>query len=122
MNVEELNDYCLSFPCTAGSFPFDEVSLVLKVCGKMFALIPLDEPELQIALKCDPEKAIELREKFTCVEGAFHFNKKYWNTIYLNREIKDEEVKGWIRHSIDEVVKKLPKQVREAYYQKNIKE
>jgi Uncharacterized protein conserved in bacteria len=117
MNVEELHEYCLSFHNTAGSFPFDEVSLVLKVCGKMFALIPLDEPELQIAVKCDPEKAVELREKYACVEGAFHFNKKYWNTIYLNREMKDEEVKSWIRHSIDEVVKKLPKKMRDEYYQ-----
>ncbi|MDL2322786.1 MmcQ/YjbR family DNA-binding protein [Bacteroidales bacterium OttesenSCG-928-A17] len=122
MNIEELHEYCASFPETAETFPFDDVSLVMKVCGKMFALIPLDEPELQIALKCDPEKAIELREKYSCVEGAYHFNKKYWNTIYLNRGMKDEDVKFWIRHSIDEVVKKLPKQVREAYYQNNKEE
>lgn len=117
MNIEELHEYCASLPETTSTFPFDEVSLVMKVCGKMFVLIPLDNPELQVSLKCDPEKAIELREKYSCVEGAFHFNKKYWNTIYLNRDMEDEEVKYWIRHSVDEVVKKLPKQVREAYYQ-----
>lgn len=117
MNIEELHTYCMSLKGAEESFPFDDVSLVLKVAGKMFALIPLDNPELQISLKCDPEKAIRLREEYSSVEGAFHFNKKYWNTIYLNRDMKDKEVKEWIKHSIDEVMKKLPKRIREEYYQ-----
>lgn len=117
MNIEELHDYCMSIKGANESFPFDDVSLVFKVCDKMFALIPLDEPEVQIALKCDPEKAIELREHCSSVVPAFHFNKKYWNTLYLNREMNDEEVKAWIRHSVDEVMKKLPKKTRDAYYQ-----
>jgi predicted DNA-binding protein (MmcQ/YjbR family) len=83
----------------------------------MFALIPLDALELQIAVKCDPEKAIELREKYNCVEAAYHFNKKYWNTIYPNRDMSDADVKFWIRHSVDEVIKKLPKKVQDEYYQ-----
>jgi predicted DNA-binding protein (MmcQ/YjbR family) len=116
MNIEELYEFCISLKGAAGNFPFDDVSLVIKVEGKMFALIPLDEPELQITLKCDPGKSVELRENYSCVESAYHFNKKYWHTIYLNREMKDEEVKGWIRHSVDEVMKKLPKHVRNAYY------
>ena len=117
MNIEDIHSYCTSLHNVEKTFPFDEVTLVLKVCGKMFALIPLDANELQISVKCDPEKAIDLREKYPCVEGAFHFNKKYWNTIYPNREMKDEEVQFWIRHSIDEVLKKLPKRIREKYYQ-----
>jgi len=116
MNIEELRDYCLSLKGAGESFPFDDVSLVFKVLNKMFALIPIDEPELSIALKCDPEKAIELREKYSCVEAAYHFHKKYWNTIYLNRQMSDETVKFWIRHSVDEVLKKLPKQVQHEYY------
>lgn len=116
MNTESLHEYCMSLKGAESCFPFDDVSLVLKVEGKMFALIPLDEPELQITLKCDPEKAIELREHYDCVTGAFHFNKKYWNSIYLNRGMSDDEVKSWIRHSIDEVMKKLPKKVRDEYY------
>jgi predicted DNA-binding protein (MmcQ/YjbR family) len=116
MHIEELREYCLSLKGTDESFPFDDTSLVFKVLNKMFALIPIDNPELSIALKCDPEKAIELREKYDCVEPAYHFNKKYWNTIYLNRRMSDEDVKFWIRHSIDEVVKKLPKQVQREYY------
>jgi len=116
MNIEELREYCLSLKGVTESFPFDDVSLVFKVLNKMFALIPIDAPELRIALKCDPEKAVELREEYSCVEPAYHFNKTYWNTIYLNRQMSDEDVKCWIRHSIDEVVKKLPKQVQHDYY------
>jgi predicted DNA-binding protein (MmcQ/YjbR family) len=117
MNVEELHDYCMSLKGATASFPFDDVSLVLKVCNRMFALIPLDSTELQIALKCDPEKAVELRERYSCVEAAYHFHKKYWNTIFLNRDMSEEDVKYWIRHSIDEVLKKLPKRIRDEYYQ-----
>ena len=116
MNIEELRGYCLSLKGVTESFPFDDVSLVFKVLGKMFALLPIDNPELCISVKCDPEKAMELRERYACVEPAYHFNKKYWNTIYLNREMDDEDVKFWIRHSIDEVVKKLSKQVQREYY------
>jgi predicted DNA-binding protein (MmcQ/YjbR family) len=117
MNIEELHEYCASLKGATASFPFDDVSLVMKVCDKMFALIPLDEQDLQIALKCDPEKADELRDRYSCVEPAYHFNKKYWNTIFLNRSMKDSDVKYWIRHSIDEVMKKLPKKIRDEYYQ-----
>jgi len=116
MNIEELREYCLTLKEVSESFPFDDVSLVFKVLNKMFALVPIDSPELSIALKCDPEKAIELREEYSCVEPAYHFNKKYWNTIYLNRQMSDENVKFWIRHSIDEVLKKLSKQVQHEYY------
>ncbi|GHV70584.1 hypothetical protein FACS189420_2280 [Bacteroidia bacterium] len=117
MNIEELHEYCLSLKGATECFPFDEVSMVLKVMNKMFALIPLDTLELQIAVKCDPEKAIELREKYAGVEAAYHFNKKYWNTIYLNRDMSDADVKFWIQHSVDEVIKKLPKRVQDEYYQ-----
>jgi len=116
MNIEELREYCLSLKGTSDSFPFDDVSLVFKVLDKMFALVPIDNPELCISVKCDPEKAVELREKYPCVEPAYHFNKKYWNTIYLNRDMNDETVKFWIRHSIDEVLKKLSKQTQREYY------
>ena len=115
MNVEELHDYCMSLKGATEVLPFDDVTLVLKVENKWFAVIPLDSPELQISVKCDPEKAVELRERYNCVTPAWHFNKKYWNTIYLNRDMKDSEVKQWICHSIDEVMKKLPKRVREEY-------
>lgn len=117
MNIEELHDYCLTIKGSKESFPFDEFTLVFKVYDKMFALIPLDSVELRVALKCDSQKAEELREKYSCVEPAHHFNKKYWNSIYLNRGMSDEEIKFWIRHSVGEVVKKLPKRIQNEYYQ-----
>ncbi|KAA6302003.1 MAG: hypothetical protein EZS26_001819 [Candidatus Ordinivivax streblomastigis] len=116
MNVEQLHEYCLSLKDATASFPFDDTSLVFKVQNKMFAFIPLENPELQITVKCDPEKAIELREHYAAAEPAWHFNKKYWNTLYFNRDMNDEAIKGWILHSIDEVMKKLPKTVRDEYY------
>ncbi|MDR3047151.1 MAG: MmcQ/YjbR family DNA-binding protein [Bacteroidales bacterium] len=115
MNIEQLHDYCLSLKGTSACFPFDNVTLVFKVEGKMFAMIPLESDALKITLKCDPEKALDLREHFSCVEPAYHFNKKFWNTICFNQEMKDDEVKLWIQHSIEEVVKKLPKKLREKY-------
>ncbi len=115
MNIEELHEICMSVKGATESFPFDDVSLVLKVMDKMFALLPLDADRLQIALKCDPNKAIELREKYTCVEGAYHFNKKYWNTIYIDGTMSKDEIIHWINHSVEEVIKKLPKKQQIDY-------
>ena len=115
MNIEELREFCLSIKGASECLPFDEVSLVFKVLDKMFALLPLDSERLCISIKCDPEKAIELREHYNAVEPAYHFNKKYWNTIYPGSDMEDDEVKKWILHSVDEVVKKLPKKLQEEY-------
>lgn len=116
MNIEELYNYCLSIKGAEVTTPFDEVTLVMKVMGKMFALIPTDEEQVCISLKCDPEKALQLRENFTCVEPAFHMNKTHWNTIHITGEMPEEEIIKWIRHSVDEVIKKLPKKQQQQYY------
>lgn len=115
MNVEELREYCLSIKGVEECLPFDDVSLVFKVMGKMFALLPLDSDFLSISVKCDPDKAIELRDRYEAVESAYHFNKKYWNTLYPNRDLNDQEIKKWIRHSVDEVLKKLPLAKQKEY-------
>ena len=86
MNVETIREYCLSKKGATESFPFDDVSLVIKVMNKMFALIDLEGAN-SIALKCDPERAIELRDYYTSIEGASHFNKKYWNSVRFDSEI-----------------------------------
>jgi predicted DNA-binding protein (MmcQ/YjbR family) len=82
----------------------------------MFALIPLDGSGVKISVKCHPIKAIELRERYKCVDGAYHFNKKYWNSIILNDDMDDETVKYWISHSVEEVLKKLPKKTQLEYW------
>ncbi len=116
MNIEELYDYFISIPGVEPTFPFDEVTLVMKLMGKMIALIPLDVEEKTISLKCDPGKAICLREQYSSVQAAFHMHKRYWNSIELSGDMPDDEIKKWIHHSIDEVVKKMPKKKQQEYY------
>lgn len=112
MDVESLRHYCLQKPHVAESFPFDEVTLVFKVHGKMFALVGLEWEDTAINLKCDPEKAIELRETYPGkVIPGYHSNKKHWNTVYTQR-VPLDELKAWIDHSYDLVVAKLPKRLR----------
>lgn len=113
MNIEELREYCLSLKGTTEHFPFDEVTLVIKVQGKMFALIPLDNPETQIALKCDPERAIALREKYDAITPAYHFNKKHWNSARIDPSISHALLCELIQHSYDLVVSGLPKKLKE---------
>lgn len=115
MNIEEVREYCLSLKNATESFPFDEVSLVFKVENRMFGLLGLDAADRFIALKCDPEQAEILRDTYRAVEPAYHFNKKYWNAVYLDRDMPEEEIKRWIRHSYDAVLAKLPKKIREMY-------
>lgn len=118
MNLEELFDYCMSIQGVEATFPFDEVTLVMKLMGKMVALIPLDADVKTISLKCDPERAVELRERYSSVKAAFHMHKKYWNSIELLGDMPDEEIKRWIQHSIEEVIKKMPKKKQRDYYGK----
>ena len=115
MNIEELFEYCLSVKGAEATTPFDETTIVMKVMGKMFAMIPTDEERLCISLKCDPVEAVRLREQYTCVEGAYHMNKTYWNTIYLDGSMPTDELKRWILHSVEEVIKKLPKTKQRQY-------
>jgi predicted DNA-binding protein (MmcQ/YjbR family) len=115
MNVEDVREYCLSLRNTTECFPFDEVSLVFKVEDKMYLLLPLDADEPCFSLKCHTDYTDALRERYKAVEGAYHFNKKYWNTIYLNRDMPAGEIKRWIRHSYKEVISGLPKRIREQY-------
>lgn len=113
MNYEELRDYCMSLKGTTEHFPFDEVTLVIKVQDKMFALLPLDNTETQITLKCDPERAIALREENEAITAAWHFNKKHWNTVKIEPSVSLKLLKELIQHSYDLVVAGLPKKLRE---------
>ena len=112
MDIEIFREYCLSKKRAMECFPFDEDTLVFKVMGKMFAMISLSDPD-NINLKCDPEKAIRLREEFSCVEPGYHMSKKHWNTVYFNREAGDKLLKEWIDDSYDLVVASLPKKLKD---------
>ena len=112
MNIEEFRDYCMQKKGVTEEFPFDEVTLVYKVMGKMFALSGLERNPPQVNLKCDPEWAIELREEYdgTIISG-FHMNKKHWNTVEIHQLSHDFLIK-LIDHSYDLVVQGLPKKLR----------
>jgi len=107
MNIEELREYCLSKKDVTEDFPFDETTLVFKVRGKMFALTDLEE-DLSINLKCDPDLAIEMREKYPAVLPGYHMNKKYWNTVIIDGSFPDRLIREWIDHSYEMVIRKLP--------------
>lgn len=109
MNAETLRDYCLSKPGTTESLPFGPENLVLKVGGKMFALISLDAQPTSINLKCDPERAEQLREEFSAVKPGYHMNKRHWNTVEMNASLRWTQVQEWVDHSYELVLKSLSK-------------
>ena len=115
MNIEAYRKYCLAKNGVTEEFPFGEETLVFKVMGKMFALTGLDSVEFSINLKCDPEKALELREEYACVLPGYHMNKKHWNTVVCDGTLGDRFVQELIDHSYDLVVKSLPKAAKLAF-------
>ncbi|MBS1653445.1 MAG: MmcQ/YjbR family DNA-binding protein [Bacteroidetes bacterium] len=114
MNIETLQEYCLSKPGVEETLPFGPDTLVYKVKGKMFLLTGLDSEEFSFNVKCDPGKALELREEFPCVLPGWHMNKKHWNTIMVDGSVSSKQLKEWIDHSYELVVQSLPKQVRDT--------
>ncbi len=108
MNIESLREYCLSKPGAEETLPFGPDTLVYKVGGKIFLLTGLDNEELSFNVKCDPDKAIELREEFGCVLPGFHMNKKHWNTILVDGSASSAQLKEWIDHSYELIAAALP--------------
>ncbi len=115
MDVERIRQYCLAKPGVEEGFPFGETVLVFKVLGKVFALLPLDELGT-INLKCDPERAIELREEWEEVQPGFHMNKKHWNTVLLTGRLKTAFIHELIDHSYQLVAGSLPKSKRDTLH------
>ena len=108
MDLESIRKYCLEKKSTKESFPFGESTLVFKVSGKIFLLMSRDSLPLQFNVKCDPEKAAELREAYSSVIPAFHMNKKHWNTIILNGQVNAKQIREIIDDSYALVVQSLP--------------
>ena len=111
LNIEDLRLYCLSKPAVTEGMPFGDMALVFKVMDKMFALLSLDV-DPSVNLKCDPERALELREAHPEIQPGYHMNKKHWNTVTLDGGLKKSMVLELIDHSYDLVVAKLPKKLR----------
>ncbi|MBL7690573.1 MAG: MmcQ/YjbR family DNA-binding protein [Flavipsychrobacter sp.] len=112
MNIDEIREYCLSKPDVEECFPFDEETLVFKVKGKMFLLTGLNESPVHINVKCDPDRAIELRDEHAQVLPGYHMNKKHWNTIEIDGLLGARFVKQQIDNSYDLVRASLPKKYR----------
>lgn len=114
IDLESIRDYCLQKQGKiTEEFPFDEETLVFKVFGKMFLLTDVNELPLSMNLKCDPERAIELRERYPAITPGYHMSKTLWNTVDVDGSIPEKLLFELIDHSYDEVVKKLPKKLRD---------
>jgi predicted DNA-binding protein (MmcQ/YjbR family) len=115
MNVEEIRDYCLAKKRVEESFPFDNETLVFKAGGKIFLLMGINANPIQFNVKCEPQKAIDLREKYSCVLPGYHMNKAHWNTIVCDGRATKKLIFEWIDHSYDLIIRSLPKKQRDAF-------
>ncbi|QIK59065.1 MmcQ/YjbR family DNA-binding protein [Dysgonomonas sp. HDW5A] len=118
MNIEELREFCLSVKGADESFPFlDDRILVFKVMGKMFAYVNIEPKDalFRVSIKCDPDKSVELREQYEGVMNGQHTKALEWNSICLESDVPDDLIKELILHSVDEVIRKLPKKLQAAY-------
>ena len=114
MNIEEIRNYCLSKKGVEESFPFDENVLTFKLMGKIFALCPINSSPLSINLKCDPERAVLLREEYEEITPGYHMNKKHWNTL-VPEGLPGDLVKELIDHSYTLIFCKLTKAQKEEF-------
>ena len=113
LTANELRDYFLAQTAAIEDFPFGEDVRVFKVMGKMFGLLPVNEP-VSISVKCDPVLAKMQRDTYSAVKPGYHLNKRHWNTVTIDGTIPDDEIQEMIVHSYELVVKKLKKADREA--------
>ncbi len=115
MNIETLRNYCLSLKGANEKMPFDENTLVFTVKDKMFCLTDLETFE-SINLKCNPEKAVFLREQYEEVTPGYHMNKRHWNSVRMNGRLPDKLIKEWIKNSYELVIAGLPKKIQDELY------
>ena len=109
MDLEQFREYCLTKPGASEETPFGPDVLVSKVGGKIFALAALDEVPPTVNLKCDPDLALDLRDRYEQVKAGYHMNKKHWNTVEIESGIPDIELRKMIDHSYKLVIERLPK-------------
>ena len=111
MDIEKYREFCLSLKGVTEGTPFDKKTLVFSIKGKMFSSTNIETFEL-INVKCEPDKAIELREQFDAVIPGYYMNKKHWNSVKMDNSISDEQIQKWIENSYQLVVSKLPKYIQ----------
>lgn len=114
MDIESIREHCLGLREVTEDMPFGPDTLVFRIYNKIFACLDLTRPDL-IALKCDPERAIELRERYRGIEGAWHWNKRFWNDVHFDSDVPDTLIRELVEHSLHEVLRKLPVRVQREY-------
>lgn len=114
VNLESIRDYCLKKKAVTESLPFDDETLVFKVAGKIFALMSLNG-NFDLNLKCNPERAIELREQYSEIIPGYHMNKVHWNTVQLEGNLSEQMILELIDHSYDIVEKGIPLKLRKEH-------
>lgn len=114
MDIEQFREYCLAKKGVTEDFPFDQVTLCIRVMGKIFAITGLDAAAFTVNLKCDPDYAVELREQYAEVQPGWHMSKKHWNTVDFEGSLDQSVLRNLIDHSYQQVVKSLKKSEREA--------
>jgi predicted DNA-binding protein (MmcQ/YjbR family) len=119
MDIVTLREYCIAKEQVGESFPFNETTLVFKVAGKMFLLVDIESRPLSFNAKCDPQKAIDLREKYNCVQPGYHMNKQHWNTIECDGSVNSKLIFSWIDDSYNLIVSSLPKKVQATFKPKS---
>ena len=112
MTRDEVLELCLALPGAEETYPFGDGVVVVKVGGRMFALVPLAEGPGSVNLKCDPARALELREAYAGIRPGYHQDKRHWNTVDLDGSVDDDVVRELVEDSYDLVVAKLPRAVR----------
>lgn len=110
--IQRISEYALSKPGTEATFPFDDKTLVVKIMGKMYLLVDIEDPS-SINLKCDPDRAIALRAEFDEIQPGYHMSKKHWNTVHLTGSLPWSFVEELIDHSYELIVAGLPKKIRD---------
>lgn len=115
MTIQDFYDYCLSKKGVTEHFPFDEDTLVFKVGGKMFALASLsqwEKGEASVNLKCEPDRALELRAQYEGVQPGYHMSKVHWNTVTVESDVPGRLLRELIDHSYELVMGSLTKKLQ----------
>lgn len=114
MDIERIREYCLSKKLATEDSAFGPEGILFRVYDKIFAYLDLERPDL-VVVKCNPDYAAELRERYDGIRGAWHWNKRYWNEVHFDADVPDDLIFSLIDHSLAEVLKKLPRKYRDAY-------
>ncbi len=114
MNIDEFREYCFTKKGVTEDFPFDDVTLCIRVMGKIFAITGLDSEQFKVNLKCAPDRAVELRERHPEVQPGWHMNKSHWNTVDFEGGLDEQLLRELIDHSYERVAMTLKKTEKEA--------